>query len=105
MVRFDKLAKTSLMVAMVCGIFCAGARGALPQGEYDCQVFTEGGGPGLVQAQVDSREEAIAVARRSKARTIDGRSKPTAKVVQCIRKPDERFSDVAFQAIYENFPQ
>ena len=102
---FGIVVRASLSAAVVSGMLCAGAQAALPQGQYSCQVITKDGGPGLVQVQVDSREEAIAVARRSKARTIDGVMKSTAEVVQCIRWPDERFTDKAFQALYESMPR
>ena len=66
---FGIVVRVSLSAAVVTGMLCAGAQAALPQGQYACQVITKDGGPGLVGVQVDTREEAIAVARRSKART------------------------------------
>lgn len=103
--NLGNIVKVSLSAALVAGLLSVGAQAALPQGQYACQVITKDGGPGLVQVQVDTREEAIAVALRSRARTIDGIMKSSAEVVQCIRWPDERFTDRAFQALYDSMPQ
>jgi len=83
----------------------AGADFAFENGEFACQVDTVDGGKGLVLIQTDSRKKAAEVALGAdKALTILGtRSRATA-VVECIRRPDERFSDRNFQNFFDEVP-
>ena len=86
------------------GLFGAGAFAELPQGDYACQVLTQGGNNGLVLVQTDSEQQAIAAARDGKALTVDGNRAEVDRVVECISRRTERFSDADFQMQYKKTP-
>lgn len=88
----------------VTGLFSAGALAELPDGDYACQVQTEGGKKGLVLVQTDSEQQAIAAARGGKAIIADGTWREVVDVVECIDRRAERFRDADFQMQYKKTP-
>ena len=92
-------------MCFLAAVLSAGAQAELPQAEYSCQVVTEGGAPGLVELQIESRESAMAVAGKLQATTVTWGRDRAAEVIQCIRRPHERFKDPGFQTFYENVPR
>ena len=86
-------------------LLCMTAQAELPSSEYACHVVTQGGAPGLVELQVDSRQRAMAGAGSLQARTVTGSREQAARVIECVQRPRGRFSDGNFQAFYENAPR
>lgn len=94
-----------LGVMMLAGLFSAASLAELPGGEYACQVVTEGGGIGMVLVQADDRQVARQAALGASA-YIDKKNRARAtKVVECIRRPQEKFSDYQVQQFFESMPR
>jgi len=93
------------MLLLFTVLVCTTARAELPPSEYACHVVTSGGAPGLVELQVESRRRAMAVAGKLPARTVTGGRVQAARVIECVQRPQGRFSDSNFQAFYENAPR
>ncbi len=93
------------MLLLLSVLVCATARAELPTSEYACHVITLEGVPGLVQLQVDSRQRAVEVAGKLAARTVIGGRAQAARVIECVQRPQGRFSDGNFQAFYANAPR
>jgi len=66
---------------------------------YDCQVTTIEDQQGYVAVLAESMEAATALARHAQeAFTRLGTREPVKAVIECIERPDGRFSDVSFQS-------
>lgn len=72
---------------------------------YDCQVQTQLGVHGLVMVQADDAETARRVAQGSVSLTTDKREARSVSVIQCVRRGEERFSDLSFRRFAENLPR
>ncbi len=77
---------------------------AMPSGEYACQVIAAGGLIGLVLVQADTASLAEKAALGAEAFTMDKTRSPATKVVQCIRRGEEKFADYQFQQFFERVP-
>jgi hypothetical protein len=76
----------------------------MPSGEYACQVIAAGGLIGLVLVQADTLLEAEQASLGAEAFTMDKTRSPATKVVQCIRRGEEKFADYQFQQFFESVP-
>ena len=92
------------LLAMSMLLAGAGSHAVMPQGEFACQVLTAGGNYALKLIQSDTMDEAIATAKNRRVKVTDQVWADVVEVVQCIDRSEERFSDPAFQAVYENTP-
>ena len=73
----------------------------MPQNTYACHVTSSTAIPAVVVVQANDMSEAVEVARRNKAMTFDGVPVQTAKVVQCVLQPGEKFWDATFQRNFD----
>jgi hypothetical protein len=71
---------------------------------YACQVQATGGRQGLVLLQTHNREEALTKALNLPALTIDGSTHASTAIVECVLRPNGKFSDGGFQRFYANVP-
>ncbi len=77
----------------------------MPSGEYACQVIAAGGLIGLVLVQADTSSWRLNKASLgAEAFTMDKTRSPATKVVQCIRRGEEKFADYQFQQFFESVP-
>lgn len=90
---------------LLLGFLSAGAIADLPVAEYACQVVVDGGRVGIVLVQADARDVALRAAVGAPAFTTDNTRGHATKVVECIRRPDERFRDFQVQQFFESMPK
>lgn len=104
--NLKRTAVTRFALPLLLAFSCAGAgaQAPFPEGEFVCQVRAEGGKIGLVMIQADSKEVAIKAAVGANAQTTDGFKARATGVIQCITYREERFTDVQFQAFFDQFP-
>ena len=100
--QLTRLVKSSLALVVLAA--CGNAHAVMPANEYACQVLTAGGNYALALIQANTQDEAIATAKSRRVFVADGIWSDAVEVVQCIDRPDGRFSDSAFQTVYEKTP-
>lgn len=99
--------KKVIAVAGVCACLLGHAASgiALPANEYVCRVQTNSDQPGVVLVQADDAAIASNVASGVNATRLDGVAEQVKTVVECIRFPQDRFSDTALQAFVDAMPR
>ena len=95
----------SLAVLLLPGLCGSMAVAAAPPTEFACQVIARSGAAGLVVIRADSLEQARQAVIGASAYTTDAVRSPATRVVQCIRRGEERFTDYQFQQFYEAVPR
>ena len=95
----------SLAILLAPGVYSAVAAAAAPPTEFACQVATRSGAAGLVVIRADSLEQARQAVIGASAYTTDAVRSPATRVLQCIRRGEERFADYQFQQFYEVVPR
>ena len=97
-------AKVKIALASLLATVSLASNAQLPDGEFACQVLTQGGQSGLVLIQTDAEADAMRAARTAIAWELDGGKGKAISVVECIAIPGEKFKDTWFNSFYEDFP-
>ena len=99
--------KKMIAVGSICAFLLAhvGSGVALPANEYVCRVQTNSDRVGVVFVQADDAAIASNVASAVNATRLDGVAEQVKTVVECLRFPQERFSDTALQAFIDAMPR
>jgi len=96
---------TQIMIAAIALVTAPLSSAKLPDNEFVCHVETVSGIDGIVMIQTDTINDAIKYSLSANAHTIDGKRAIAEKVIECVKKNEQRLVDYTIQQFYENLPQ
>lgn len=93
------------MVIVIGFLALSTATAKLPEKLFSCHVSTTAVFDGLVLMQANDLQDAMKGALTTTAYTTNDSSAKTTKVIECISRSGERFSDIQFQEFYESLSE